>query len=133
MAYNFETNSTYSFDIYPRAYFDTDFTNVTVLGTVGYEMAAKYADIYSLHVQVYPTLPENTPNDPKAFTYLIIKTTTGSTTVIATSWIKEDTIELIVARTMVVTIDNVSSSDINRVRNALVQNGFNNLDIQMVN
>lgn len=133
MANNFETGLVYSFDIYPRAYFDTDFNNVTVLGTVGYEIASKYADIYALHAQVYPTLPGGTPNDPKAFNYLLIKTATGSTTIVGIPWIKQDTIELIESRTMIVTIDGVSASDITRVKNALVQNGFNRIDIKMVN
>ncbi len=132
MTFNFETNLVYSFDIYPRVYFDTNFNNVTVLGTVGYELAAKYADIYALHAQVYPTLPSGTPNDPRVFDYIMIRTATGSTTVLAKPWIKEDTIELIEAKTIVVTIDNVSASDVSKVRNALVQNGYNQLDIKVV-
>lgn len=133
MSFNFETNLVYSFDIHPRAYFDTDFNNVRVLGTVGSEIASKYADIYALHAQVYTTLPYGTPNDPTAFNYLLIRTSTGSTTIVGIPWIKENTITLIESRTMLVTIDNISASDINKVRNALVQNGFNSIAIQIVN
>lgn len=132
MNYNFETNQVYTFDIYPRVYFDTNFNNVTVMGTVGHEIAAKYADIYALHAQVYPTLPTGTPNDPRVFDYLMLKTATGSTTVIAKPWIKEDTIELIQAKTLVVTIDDVVASDISRIKNALLQNGYNKIDINIV-
>lgn len=132
MAYNFETRLVYSFDIYPRAYFDTNFTNVTVLGTVGFEIASRYVDIHALHAQVYPTLPAGTPNDPGAYNYLLLKTANNSTTVIGIPWIKENTIELIESRTMLVTIDSISASDVSKVRNALVQNGYRNIDIKMV-
>lgn len=133
MAYNFETKKVYTFTLYPSYVFDTDFKNITALGVVDYEIASKYADIYPLHAQVYPSLPNGTPNDPKAYNYLLLKTTAGNTLAIGIPWIKESTIVLVESRTIQVLVGGVSASDIQSIRNALVQNGYNQLEITMVN
>lgn len=129
MAYNFQIRKVYTFSVYPSFVFDTDFKYITVLGVVDYETATKYTDVYPLHAKVYPYLPAGTPNDPKAYDYLLIKTTAGNTMVIGIPWIKENTIELIESRTIRVLVGGTSASDINRIRNCLVQNGYNQLDI----
>lgn len=132
MAYNFQTGKSYTFALYPSYVFSTDFKFVTVLGVVSYEIATQYADIYPLHIQVYSSLPAGTPNDPKAYDYLLIKTTANVTMVLGLPWIKENTIVENEGRTMQITVANVSATDVDKVRNALVQNGYNNLSITML-
>jgi len=132
MSYSFQTGLTYSFTVYPSYILGTDFKNVVVLGVVNYEIASKYADIYALHAQVYPTLPEDTPNNPESYDYLLIKTTTGNKTVVGLPWIKEETIAVVDSKTIQVLISQVSANDITAIRNALVQNGFMNLKIDLM-
>lgn len=133
MAYNFESKKVYTFSLYPSYVFDTDFKNITALGVVDYEIASKYADLYPLHAQVYSSLPNGTPNDPKAYDYLLLKTTAGNIMAIGIPWIKESTIVLIESRVIQVIIDGVSASDVQSIRNALVQNGYNQIDISLLN
>lgn len=132
MAYDFQIRNVYTFTLYPDHVFDTDFKNVTVMGILDYEMASRYADIYPLHVQVYPSLPEGTPNDPRSYDYILVKTTAGNNVVLGIPWIKENTIELVDSKTIQVLISNASAIDISRVRNALLQNGYTQLDITLV-
>jgi len=131
MAYQFKNRSTYSFSVYPSAMIGSDFTNIVALGVVDYEVARKYDDIYALHAQVYNTLPSGTVNNAEGYDYLLLRTQDGSTTVLGLPWIREDTIELKDARTANVTIFGVSGSDVEKIRNALVQNGYNNVEITL--
>lgn len=131
--FNFENNNKYTFDIYPRFYFDTDYQNVTVVGKVGHSIASKYMDIYAVHSSVFPTLPPGTINDPTVYDYLVVKTSSGQETVVAVPWIKQDTIRQIDAQTLIVTVQGVSTSDTEKLRLALIQNGFTQIAIRSAN
>lgn len=132
MAYNFEIGKVYTFTLHPTHVFDTSFKNVTLMGVLNYEMASKYIDIYPLHAQVYSSLPNGTPNDPRSYSYILIKTSAGNTTVLGIPWINEGTIDLIESNTIQVLIGGVSAVDINRVKNCLIQNGYDQLDIKLI-
>lgn len=130
---NFQIRQVYNFDTYAAALLGNNFKNVTVLAIMDRETAAKEADVHAMHVQVYPYLPAGTPNDPNAYDYVKVKTTTGQTMILGIAWIKEDSIQLVESRIITVKISNVSASDIPRVRDALVANGFNQVEMSISN
>ena len=129
--YNFQLGKVYSFNVYPVALLGNNFDNVTVMALMDQKTANRDIDTQALHIQVYPYLPAGTPNDPSATSYLKLRTTAGNETIVANTWIKEDTIEVVESRTITVVIGDVTASDVNRIRNALVANNFNNLEISI--
>lgn len=131
MAYPFEIKGVYNFDVYPTAILGDDFSNVTILAILDYETALQTADIPAIHTNVFPYLPSGIPDDPSQYDYVRIRTASGSATILGIPWINLDTLELVESRRMTVKIEGVSSSDVERVRIALVQNGFNNLEITL--
>lgn len=128
---NFQLKKVYSFDVYPTSVLGSNFKNVTVLAVMDQEMANKEIDTQALHIQVYPSLPNGTPNQADGYNYVKIRTPANTTTILGMAWIKEDTIEEIASVTINVKLGNVTASDVTRIRNALVQNGFNNLIVSI--
>lgn len=131
MSYPFELKKVYNFDVYPSTILGDDFRNVTILSIMDYESALQLADVAAIHVNVYPYLPTGLPDDPSQYDYVRIRTASGQSTILGISWINLDTVELVESRRMTIKIDGVGSSDIERVRLALVQNGYNNIEISI--
>ena len=128
---NFKIRSVYSFDVYPTALLGTSYNNVTVLGIMDPTSAAKEIDIQALHVQMFPTLPVGTPNNPTEYDYVKILTTAGNVTILGMAWINAATVTLVNSNIITATIGNVSAADVNRITNALVQNGYSNISLQI--
>lgn len=122
---------TYNFDVYPAAIIPSTFKNAKVLAIMDRDSANREIDTQALHVQVYPYLPVGTPNDPDAYDYVKLLLTSGNTTVLGLAWINADTVELVESRTMMVKIANTKSSDVARVRAALLQLGLHGLEINI--
>lgn len=132
MSSPFDIKSVYSFDVYPSSILGTSFQNVTILSIMDYETALSMGvDVAATHVNVYPFLPNGTPDDPAATDYVRIQTASGAKTILGMSWINLSTIESITARIATVVIDGVTGADITNISNALVQNGFNNFTINL--
>lgn len=131
MSYPFELKKVYSFDVFAPSILGTEFKNVTILSIMDYETALQQADIPAIHTNVYPDLPSGLPDDPSQYDYVRIRTASGVATILGIPWIDLDTVELVESRRMTVKIEGVSSADVERVRIALVQNGFNNIEITL--
>jgi len=129
---NLAIRCVYNFEVYPSSIIGSNFKNVTVLALMDKNTAQKEIDAAGMHVQVYPYLPPGTPTNPDGYDYVKIKTMSGQTAVLGLAWIKPETIELVMAKTVNVKIANVTASDVPRIRNALVQNGFNDLTIDII-
>lgn len=129
--YNFQTNGVYSFSVYPKALLGNDFQNVTILGTINYILANRVISCQEKHVQVYPYIPvaNGTPNDYRQYNYIDVRLASGEETVLGIPWIDASTIVLQQAQTINVAIGNVTAADVDKVRNCLVANGYNNVDI----
>jgi hypothetical protein len=132
MTIQFQTRKVYSFDLHPSSILGTGFNNVTVQAILDYQSALAFADLDALHVNVFPHLPPGTPNRPQDFDYLWLRTQNGDTTIIGIPWIVEETIELVESLKMNITIEDVGSIDIERVRACLSQNGYNKIAISLV-
>ena len=131
MPYPFELKKVYSFDVYPSQLLGNDFQNVTVLSILDFDTALQFMDVPALHTNVFPTLPAGTPDDPAAYDYVKIKTASGQNTILGIPWINQATIALVESRKMTIVIDGVSAADVDRARNALAQNGFNQIAISL--
>lgn len=129
----FTVNSKYNFEVFPVQILGVDFKNVVVLGVITADIAQNFLDIDAVHVQVYPYLPQGTPNDPRSYDYVMIKSLSGEKTVLGIPWINADTIINVESGIIAVQISNVNSQDIQRVSDALIANGFNQFTIDIRN
>lgn len=128
---NFNIRGIYSFNVFPSALLNTSFNNVTIMGIMDPESASKEIDIVALHAQVYPSLPVGSPNNPKAYDYVKIKTTTGQVTILGLAWIDPASVAQVSSSTITAVIGGVSAGDVTRIRNMFAQNGYNNVNISI--
>lgn len=129
MSYPFEIRKVYNFEVYPATIIPGDYTKVTILGIIDPDSARQLADINSLHVNVYPYLPVGTPDDASAYDYVKVKLNNGVTTVLGIPWINQTTVQEVSSIKIYVLIDDVTTSDLDRVRQALTMNGYNAIKI----
>lgn len=128
---SFNIGSKYSFEVYPAALLPSDYTNVTVLGTLSESLARKFIPTREMHANFYPYLPPSTPNDAAAYTYLHIQMQNGVETVIGLAWIKPDSVKSTSWSTIVATIQTSDPDAVNKIRNALVSNNFNQITLEV--
>lgn len=128
---NLEIKQVYSFDVYPVALLGNNFKNVTIVGVMDQEQANREIDTQALHIQVYPTLPAGTPNRPDGYNYVKIKFPSGNTTILGMAWIKDSTVVQVSTSTITAVISNVAPTDVSRLRDALIQNGFSNIQLSV--
>lgn len=122
--YNFVIGNVYTFGTRAPSLLGALFENVTILGIVDYNIATTFRNVDLDHKRIYPLLPNGTVDNPKKFTYILVKAESGQTTVLAYEWIDDSTIELVDSVTLTVTIPNVNSADAAKVRDALSLLGF---------
>lgn len=130
MSYPFDLKSVYNFDVYPVTLLGSNWQNVTVMSLMDYATVMNSGfDAPAMHAQVFSYLPSGTPNDPSQYDYVKLKTAAGAITYLGIAWINLASVVQVDSVTIVVTIGNVTSASTSLVRQALVQNGFNNLSM----
>ncbi len=129
--YNFRLKQTYSFNVFPVPILGNSFSNVTVVAIMDQEQANKEIDTNALHTQIYPYLPANSGIRPDSFDYVKIKFPSGATTILAVPWIDEASVVETTNTVFDVKITGVVPADVDRLRNALLQNGFNDFTIKV--
>lgn len=117
-------NNTVSFDLWPAAILGTSIKGARVQGILDGDSAKAIEDVISLHANVFPTLPPGTINRYDGYLYLKLKLMDGKVRVIGLPWIKEETYVEANTQRLQITIDGVSDTDLNTIRQALAANGF---------
>lgn len=129
--YNFVIGNVYTFSTRAPSLLGAIFEKVTILGIVDYNIAVSFLNVDLYHRRIYPLLPQGTIDNPKKFTYILVKTESGEQTVLAYEWIDDTSIELIDAVTLSVLIPNVNLADSGKIRDALSLLGFLNFTISV--
>lgn len=128
----FELNSVYNFNTVAPAILGLEFKRVTVLAILNYSVANTFINIETNHVNIYPYLPPGTINDPKTYQYLLIKTESGNDTVLAIPWIDLNSVTQVTTQSIVVTLNNVSTTDTVKIRDAMIMLGYNDFKITLM-
>lgn len=127
-----EVGMVYSFDTYSPEVLGVRLINVECLAVMNAATAiASGLDIVSYHERMRPHLPAGYNNDPFTMTYVKLVSSDNKETIFAMDWINLDTLESTKPNKIVVTIENVSRSDIEVIRKALVLQGYSNLNIML--
>ena len=124
MSTTYDLGQAYSFDLYASAVLGAGYTNAVVSAILSPAMASRDIDIQAEHVAVYNDLPSGTPNDPTQYNYIRFITSAGNPVTLGIPWIKDSTVTLAAAQTITATIANVGPSDMARINNALIANGY---------
>lgn len=117
-------NDTVSFQLYPSAIIGTVFNHCKITGVLDYDTAKAFQDIDALHANVYPTLPSNTPDDPRQYSFLKVLLPSGDTTIIGLPWVKEDSLIKHDQSRVRFTIENVSADDLKNINQLLTSRGY---------
>ncbi|MNO19215.1 hypothetical protein D3C76_89430 [compost metagenome] len=103
--------------------------NVTVKAVLDLDTARLLSDVRSKHAQVKPLIP-TLPEAAGAYSYVKLVYGNGEVEVLGVPWIDNNTIEVITDRKLIITVDTVSDTTEQLVRQALLQNGISNFKIE---
>ena len=132
MAFTYVPGKTYSFDTKAPSILSLHFKNAQLQGQVAYAIAKKTSSksLDVLASQVLPSLPAGSPSDPRAYNWLIFQTESGSTEVIASLWIKEETITEVTTKITYIEVQDANYAiDGQRLRELIVAAGYNKVTI----
>lgn len=120
----FKLKAKYNFTVYAPALFSDTFRQVKVIGIIDYETAKTYQNIDLMQRQIYPLLPQNTPDRVEDYTYILLETSSGIKSVIAYPWIIENSIQEITSMNLVATIYDSDDSDMGILRDFMNSMGY---------
>lgn len=131
MATNFKDliGKVVSFQLYPSAIVTDDFTNCKVIAVGSHESASGFISPARLHSTIYATLPEGTPNDYRAYEYVLIKKQDNTITAVGIPWVKDNSVVIVGSIELHATIRNKTIEDIDLLRKVLMENNFSDIDI----
>ena len=112
-----------TFDTKPTSILPMRYTNVEVVGIVGYSIALSIEDISAKYQQILPFLPEMNKDFSRA-EYVIIRHNGGQLEVLALAWIEESTIKTTSVVNKKITLFNVHSAVDQQLVKMLRLNGF---------
>ena len=131
MATNFKDliGKVVSFQLYPSAIVTDDFTNCKIIAVGSHESASGFISPARLHSTIYATLPEGTPNDYRAYEYVLIKKQDNTITAVGIPWVKDNSVVIVGSIELHATIRNKTIEDIELLRKVLMENNFSDIDI----
>ena len=124
---------TINFSVYPSALLGSNFTNVKVLDILSAVTAGAFTDVQAQHLNVMATLPDGF-RDPLAYLnylYVRVQYSNGEYGILGIPWIDGSTVAIVENKTAIVSVPGVGSSDINYIRQALVNAGYANVTITL--
>lgn len=130
-ANQFEVGARYVLSTYIPHLLGT-FEDVRVDGIVDISVASNYIDPHALHANVFGAIPSGKIIDnPSKYFYVLLTLPNGTKTALGLPWIQEDTVEKKEYYTAQIFVEDVSPDDYERLRRALVSNGFKVGDIKI--
>lgn len=129
---NLEIGKTYTFATTAPGILGTEIKNALLESILSFNVATKYDNIVLKYRQIYPQLPQGTPNTPESCIYFLFKTESGEEVVFADQWINESTIEVIEHINFQVLFTSAAIQDMTRVRDAMNALGYTNFQIKQL-
>lgn len=126
--YALDIGSRYNFTLRASSILGLSYTDAKVLGVMDYDSVKHVQDLTSLHIQAYPELPVGTERDASKLIWVKIQTSQGDIRAIAMDWIAVAPIK-VTAQSLRVTISGITNDDVSIIRNLLVANGYQQIQI----
>lgn len=127
----FTVGRVYTFNTYAPEVLGLTQINVKCVAIVNAQTALKEIDIMSMHERIRPHLPAGYNNDPLTMTYVKLRNVSGLETIYSMDWINMATVKETSPRRIVATINGVSEADVNTIREALVIQGYTDIQLSL--
>lgn len=108
------------------------YSRATVLSFLDSDDVTRYFDPRSMHQAVYPSLPVDTPNDFRRYSYVKLRLENDTITAVGLPWINPSTVIIHEETVVDFRVSGVTAADITRLRNALVAAGASQIEIIQV-
>lgn len=125
-------STVYTFNTNAPALLGIEIKNAKLISILDYDTAIIFEDITTKYRQIFPLLPNGTPDDPRSCLYYRFKSESGEFIILADQWINMQSVEAIDAVTLQVTIAHAVVDDIRRIRDALNILGLRSFDIKQL-
>jgi hypothetical protein len=122
------------FSVYPVGFLGNNFKNAKILAVFDAETASAFIDVVAMHANVYPSLPSGyaLPGKQNTYNYVRLRLQDGQFTVLGIPWIDMSTFEVIELLKCNLVVNDILPSQVQRLRNALISNGFTNFELEQV-
>lgn len=122
----------YTFNTNAPALLGVEIKNAKLISILDYDTATIFEDVTTKYRQIYPLLPNGTPDDPRSCLYYRFKSESGEFIILADQWINSDSVEAIESVILQVTITDTVVEDIKRIRDALNILGLKSFEIKQI-
>lgn len=123
---------TISFETRAPAVLGARYTDAKVLGILDPGTAVLFSDVLATHIAVYPYLPTDVLDDYTRYNYVKLELANGSVKIMGIPWISPESVQVIEATDIKVTLKGRGHEDIDLVRKALLANGFEDFVVEVV-
>lgn len=127
--YDFRIGYRYTFSTHAPAIIGQTFKDAELTAIVDYTTAMLFSNVQLSHIQVLPYLPTGSATDPTKNTYLVFKTTSGTTIVLSYTWIVESSINYSASMNITAVIHDAQPDDALKIKQILALAGFNKVSI----
>lgn len=117
-------NNVITFNVHAPNVLGSVYQDVKVLALLDVATAADQIDPYSLHANVYPSLPPGVEDDPTSYQYVKVQHPNGTNSIIGIPWIDFSTITLSGKGKLTIVINDVNPDDKHAIMRALASNGY---------
>ena len=115
----------YSFNTHAPAILGATLKNLKLVGQITYEQARTMDNVDLRHRQIYTLLPPGTPDNPRQYNYYLFVT-------LGVPWIIENSIENVTTRQIKITITDIPTTKVNRLKESLAILGIINYVLEDV-
>ena len=125
----FEINKTYNFSTLAPEKLGAVYKNMKVKSILDSAEAGKYSDVYTLHTNLIPVIP-NLPNNITDLVFLLLQNNDGEKTVMAINYIDPDSVILVESVNIRVELTDVSSEDVAIITSRFRELGYFNFIVE---
>lgn len=129
----FKINKTYAFNTLAPSILQDRYSSMRVISLMDLTSALKYADVITLKQQVDTIINVPTTIANEMTFVLFENTISKDKVVLSTEWIEEESIEEVTTLIATLKIKDIDSSELNIIRETLVELGFNNFEVKVEN
>lgn len=116
-----------SFTVYPAAIIGSNFSRVKILGIFDARIAQRFADVASLHANIYPTLPPGSGEKYTDYQYVEVELPDGQTSIIGIPWIVASTVTVHGNTQAQFVVSNITPSDVDIIRQQIIAAGYTDI------
>lgn len=124
--------NTYTFSTRAPAILGQSMERVRLTSIMDYQTASMRENLSVKFRSIYPALPEGTPDDPNSALYYGFRTQSGQDIIVANVWMDEASIQEINLVRAIVTMNDISLTDVTDLRNILNASGLGTFEINVI-